>query len=272
MRHWIKHTTRFFLVTVGIITLTSFTIDATDALTGSQSALSILAKKAAESSCADGMVRIDRGEYSVCIDQFENSVHTECAIARPQSAMETKDNIAAAPCISQSIEGKVPWTYVTFHQAKELCAKRGMRLPKSDEWFDAALGTPADDSCNIDGSLKGSGTTEACVSYSGVHDMVGNVWEWVDEEIVDGQYHGRTLPPEGYVHDADFSGVAVATGGEMSALFDGDYFWHAESGSFAMMRGGYYDSKSDAGIYAVHTKTSPTFSGVAVGFRCVMNI
>ena len=35
---WVKHTVRFVVVTVGIVLLTSFTIDATDALRGSQTA------------------------------------------------------------------------------------------------------------------------------------------------------------------------------------------------------------------------------------------
>lgn len=272
MRKWALHSVRFLLVTAGVIILTSITIDATDTLRGSHSALSILADKALENNCPSDTVRIDRGAHSYCIDEFENSTGSGCAFTEPETAIDTKNNIAKASCQSAAIVDAVPWTFVTFHQAKELCARRGMRLPTSDEWYEAALGTPVTGVCNTSRSLSRTGVTASCVSLHGAYDMVGNVWEWVDETIADGVYQGRQLPDEGYVSAADADGVATMTTTTPSVLFDKDYFWTSASGTYAMMRGGFYGSSEDAGLYAVHTKTTPSFASAAIGFRCVYDL
>lgn len=273
MKAWVTHTVRFSLVTIGIIVLTSVTIDATDTLRGSQTALSILAKKATQPSCPEGTVQINRGgDHSFCIDQFENSTNDDCAFTKPRSVVDTKNNIAKKACTAISIQEKQPWTYVNFHQAKELCATRGMRLPTNDEWYEAALGTPTNGACNIDGSLREAGATESCVSSHGVYDMIGNVWEWIDEDVRDGQYNDRSLPEEGYVDEADIDGVAIATTEMPNELYDHDYFWIEHEGVVAMMRGGFHGSGDDAGIYSIHTGTTPSFSSAAIGFRCVKDI
>ena len=35
------------------------------------------------------------------------------------------------------------------------------------------------------------------------------------------------------------------------------------------MRGGYYSSRNDAGVYTTHAGTVPTMAGAAIGFRCI---
>ena len=270
---WLKGGVRFFLVTGGIILLTSFTIDATDSLRNSQTALGIFARSVTEGECPNGTTRIDLGERGYCIDIYENSVGPECGLTTPTQSIDTKNNIARRDCLSESVADSVPWTFVTYHQAKELCAKRGMRLPSSDEWYEAALGTPVDEvSCNVEGTLQKTGVTESCVSAREVYDMIGNVWEWVDEEVQDGTYNDRTLPEEGYVAEADAEGVALATAEGPQELFDDDYFWHTKEGSFVMMRGGFHGSGEDAGIYSIHTETAPSFASPAIGFRCVLDL
>ena len=52
-------------------------------------------------------------------------------------------------------------------------------------------------------------------------------------------------------------------------LFEKDYFWSHSDGAFGIIRGGYYDSGSDAGLYAVHADTPPTSAAIGIGFRCV---
>lgn len=272
MRRYLKNTARFLLVTVGIVVLTSFTIDATDTLRGSQSALSLLAKRATQEACPAGMVEISLGERTFCMDAYENGVGDMCPSSRVGSILNTKTNIAQRECLPVSESEVYPWTYVTFHQAKELCAKRGMRLPSSDEWYEGVLGTPVDGACNVDGGIAQAGEKGACVSARGVHDLVGNVWEWVDAEVTDGVFEDRMLPEEGYVTEVDTHGVATETAVRPSEMYDGDYFWSSNQGTYAMMRGGYHGSGDDAGLYTVHAETAPSFSSQAIGFRCVMDL
>ena len=269
---WFKHGVRFVLVTVGIIALTSFTIDATDALNGSQSALSILARNATEGGCDKGMVKVELADRSYCIDQFENSLGDECTAQVPSSASDSQTNVDAGECTSETKAEEKPWTFISYHQAKLACVNRGGRLPSPGEWYEAALGTPGIDGCNLEGSLSETGNFPTCQSSRGVFDMVGNVWEWVDTTIESGSFAGRELPDEGFVTEADSAGVAVITGSDGSELFGQDYFWSNGEGTQAMMRGGFYGSGEDGGVYAVHTKVTPSFSSGAIGFRCVMDL
>lgn len=272
MKRWVWRGVRTILVLVGIIVLTSFTIDATDALNGSQSALSIFAKKVAETGCPAGMVEVNLVDKTICVDQYENSFSMECPVVRPSSAIETQQNINDSDCLAESKADQTPATLVTFHQAQTFCARRGGRLPSSYEWYDAALGTPDNGSCNIDGTLSPAGAHARCQSARGAFDMVGNAWEWVDAAVVNGEYDGVTLPPTGYVAEADRAGVAMRTESTPNELFNSDYFWSTATGSMVMMRGGFYSSREDSGIYAIHADIEPSFSSGAIGFRCVRDI
>ena len=99
--------------------------------------------------------------------------------------------------------------------------------------------------------------------------MVGNVWEWVDETVIDATYAGRSLPPGGYVTGVDSDGVAVTTAGEIpDEAYNEDYFWLAEIGAQGMFRGGHWQGGTDAGIYTVYAGSPPSFAGGGVGFRC----
>lgn len=265
----VKGGVRFFLVTVGIVMLTSFTIDATDTLRGSQSALSFLAGSALEEGCPEGTTQVDLSGKSICIDMYENSVGEGCGVKNPTVSLETKANIETESCQAVSVPKAIPWTQVTYHQAKELCVKKGMRLPSALEWYEAALGTPDSEACNTDGSLTKTGSYTGCVSSRGIYDAVGNVWEWVDGEVVDGMYGNRTLPEDGYVQEVDIAGVATVTGGQESELYNSDYFWSDAEGTYAVIRGGFHGSRADAGLYSVHAKIEPSFAGTATGFRCV---
>jgi len=272
MKRWVIRIARSFAVIVGIIVLTSFTIDATDALNGSQSALSIFAKKVAETGCPSGMVQLDFADRSLCIDVYENSFAETCPHVRPGSAADTQRNVNDVDCSSVSQSKAIPAVFVTFHQAQNFCARRGGRLPNSYEWYDAALGTPdVNNGCNLNGSLTGAGVYEQCISARGAYDMIGNAWEWVDGQVVDGVLDGVALPPNGYVSEADRAGVAVRTENSPNELFNKDYFWSLPRGSLVMMRGGFYSSGTDGGLYSIHADIEPSFTSTAVGFRCVID-
>jgi len=272
MKRWMKRGVRSLVVLAGVIMLTSFTIDATDSLDNSQSALSILARKVADTGCQSGMIEVSMSDKTICIDQYENSFSEDCPIGSPLSPLDTQKNVNEIECNSISKADLAPATNVTFHQAQNFCARREGRLPTSYEWYDAALGTPDTNACNLKGSLKTTGNSEECQSARGVFDMVGNAWEWVDSEVKDGHFEGSSLPPTGYVSEADRAGIAIKTGQKPSELFNQDYFWSTPEGSRVMMRGGFYSSGSDGGIYSVHADIEPLFTSAAVGFRCVIDI
>lgn len=269
---FLKVGTRFLLVIVGIIVLTSFSIDATDTLRTSQSALSMFANRVLQEGCPDGTIQIDLAQKSICMDIYENSVGEACDIKKPSEILETKANIDRQKCQSVSHKAMVPWTYVSYHQAKNLCAKRGMRLPSPQEWYEGVLGTPDTDACNVKGNLAAAGNFDKCVSARGVHDGIGNVWEWVDAQVQDGYYDGRLVPESGYVSDIDIAGVALVTAEKGKELYNDDYFWSDPQGVYAMMRGGFFGSGSDAGVYTTHMKVAPSFAGIATGFRCVKDL
>jgi formylglycine-generating enzyme required for sulfatase activity len=159
-----------------------------------------------------------------------------------------------------------------------MCARAGKRLPSALEWYRAALGTPdgrADGKpvCNIDAigktSPELSGEFPQCVSSAGVLDMVGNVWEWVDESIADGIYRDRLLPDAGYVSSVDQSGVAASVSEKPDSSFNNDYFWIEKTGVRGMFRGGFWGLGDRVGLYAVNATVETSFVGAGVGFRCV---
>lgn len=269
MKKNLKASLQFIIVTLGIILLTSFSIDATDTLRGSQTALGIFANKVTEDTCPSGMVRVEKADGSFCIDRYEVSPGPDCIIKVPESIIDTANNISQRNCQPQSVPSVIPWTSVARPQAAELCAKVGKRLPTSQEWYQSALGTTDGPVCNIDGSLEKAGSFTECISGSGAFDMIGNVWEHTSETITDGLYQNRLLPTEGYVSVVDDGGVALETTPEASVLYHDDYIWTNEKGYFTLIRGGFYGSGTDGGLYAVHAKTDQNFASAALGFRCV---
>ena len=270
---FLKGGIRFLFVCVGIVVLTSFTIDATDSLRTSQTALSILMGNTFQGVCAEGTIEIDLEQKSICMDIYENGVSKACAVTTPSSDSETKINSDRKSCTSVSQAGVQPWTFVTFHQAKALCAKRDMRLPTALEWYEASLGTPDSNVCNIHSSgIKTTGYSNECVSSRGVYDMIGNVWEWVDVEVIDGTYNGRVLPESGYVAEVDRAGVVSSSSKTSISTYNEDYFYGETVGIKGMLRGGYYAGGDDAGLFAIHTKIPLSFSSNGTGFRCVKNL
>ncbi len=274
------HIVRWLLVVVGVILLTSFTVDATIGGGGfSQSALGILARNIEDRTaggCPEGMIRLG-GDFSrVCVDRYEVSPGLNCPEKTTVSSVATSRNIATSACLPESQKGMHPWTFVTQYQAQELCARAKKRLLSNAEWYRATLGTPdavTPAACVIESdTLQPAGTKEMCVSGVGAYDMVGNAWEWVDGGVTDNHYADRALPNSGYVAEADLDGVVTKTSEVPDDAFKQDYFWTTETGAYGMLRGGSHGSREDAGVFSLQAKTPLSFAGGSVGFRCAFDL
>jgi formylglycine-generating enzyme required for sulfatase activity len=260
------------LVVCGVIALTSFSIDATDTLRSSQTALGIMASQVTTSNCPEDMTPVTQAETSFCIDRYESGVGDGCIVTEPRSPSETALNAVDADCGPVSQAAVMPWRFVTMPQAAQLCARVGKRLPTADEWYDAALGTADSERCNEQGELATTGAYPECQSGSEAFDMIGNVWEFVQGDVVAGVTARRSLPPSGYVSEVDVDGLATKSTSTPQTIFNDDYLWSSATGTYALMRGGYYGSGSDGGLYSVHASIDRNFSSNAIGFRCAKSL
>ncbi len=260
------------LVIFGAVIITALGIDAADTFTGSDGTLlsQVIGSKA-EGKCPSGMSVVLNTESITCVDTYEVSTGKNCPVKDPDNPLSSNRNIETAGCLPDSKADAYPWRFVTRDQAMQMCARAGKRLPTSNEWYLLSLGMASvEDSCNVSSrAVLATGALPNCVSPHGAFDLVGNVWEWVSDDIIDGTYEERKLPEEGYVAQVDGGGMATMSSKEPQPLFGNDYFWVAHSGAYGIIRGGYYDSGKDAGIYTAHADTPPSSSGIGIGFRCV---
>lgn len=265
---WVKA----LLIIIGALSITAFGIDASDTLRGESSTmLAQLIGTEKESPCPKGMQVIGSIPSLTCADAYEASPSIECAHKTPQNSLETQDNLLNADCHADSKSDDEPWRFVTRDQALQLCARAGKRLPTNAEWYALALSAPQKESvCNTTGgNLAKGGSFQECKTSDAVYDLVGNVWEWVRDDVASGTYQGVPLAETGYVAQVNSDGMAVISSTTPQSVFGNDYFWTQSEGVFGIIRGGYYGSGDDAGLYAVHADTPPTSATAGIGFRCV---
>lgn len=256
-------------VIFGALVITTLAIDASDTLSGKGGTLLAQLTGYERSVCTKGMINVPAALTFSCVDKYEASASTNCVIENPTNQFDTEVNLSKSDCKISEAEA-LPWRYINREQAAVVCARSGKRLPSAAEWYQFALGTPAQ-KCNVESRKVATvGTAGECASAAGVMNSVGNVWEWVADDVIDGVYMNRNLPETGYVTQVDGGGVATITTSELDkSTGNTDYFWSNTTGTYAMIRGGYYGSRADAGVFTVHAQTAPTFSGEAIGFRCV---
>jgi len=268
---------------IGIsVFLTTITISATDGIRGIVPAsLTGMVIGGESVKCPKDMTFVNSSTKTFCIDTYEASANESCFYIDPVNQEETRVNLSFPDCNPVSGKGKKPWRNISQNQAEAACAKAGKRLPTNHEWYTAALGTSdlneswSSHDCNVAGNWAGAapgetGTAERCVSGAGAYDMIGNVWEWVSGTMRAGVYQGITLPSEGYVTAVDENGIAVTTAANPDLNYYKDRLWVGEDIAVAgMFRGGYWNSRSDAGVYALYGRGEPSFTGDAIGFRCV---
>jgi formylglycine-generating enzyme required for sulfatase activity len=212
---------------------------------------------------ADVMVRVG----GLCVDVFEASVWSEPA-GGTQFGVENADypcQIDGDDCTAiyaRSVASVLPARYITWFQAQQACRNAGKRLLTNAEWQSAAAGTPdpgpAGDgltTCNTNTTApKVTGSSATCVSAAGVRDMVGNVWEWVAEW----EQAGISCTDWGAFSDDAMCLSLLQTSGAGIAL--------DPPGGPA--RGGNWDYRNAAGVFAVDASVDVTSPYVSYGFRC----
>ena len=168
-------------------------------------------------------------------ESFENSSHPVTVSAFEMTETEiTQGQYLAVTGSNPSLHagcGDCPVEQVTWYQAKAFCEAIGGRLPSEAEWEYAARGgtvTPwtcgdATSSCLSDiawysgneggasNPVKGKG-----VNGFGLYDMLGNVWEWV-EDCWHGDYMGAPSSGIVWTDGADCT-YRVLRGGSWSAV------------------------------------------------------
>ncbi len=138
----------------------------------------------------------------------------------------------------------------------------GKRLLTNAEWQMAAAGAPdpgtndnASTTCATRSVLSATGSRENCYSNWSVFDMIGNLREWVADWMQDNSgSNGGDMASAAYGNDGIY-GIDEA---------------HPESDRFpsAWSRGGFWDSGTAAGVFAMDGMLGPSESTSSVGFRC----
>ncbi len=259
------------LTVLGAVFVSTLGIFASDTLRGIDGNIAGIGGAKEGLVCREGMVAFKHNGNILCVDQFEASPSEKCPFQNPLTMYESEKNANIGDCYAASVKGALPWSFISLPQAERMCAGAGKRIPTGEEWYALALGTNPD-SCVIDTTAREVTGTDSCISGSEVYDMIGNVWEWVDETVTDSMFDGRALPADGYVTSVDSNGIAITSAEAPEQLYGADYIWTEPVGVFGMIRGGFYGSESDAGLYAMNASVLTSFASQGVGFRCVEDV
>ena len=211
----------------------------------------------ASSTCPAGMVKVG----PTCIDRYENSVWSS-----PNGGTQYGVSSADYPCLAngndckgkiyaRSVAGVTPSRSITWFQAQQALANSGKRLPTNAEWQQAAAGTPdpgaspgvQDCNTNSVGPVA-TGSRANCVSAWGVHDMVGNLYQWVADWVP----ASTACPGWGSFSDD----VMCLSGASTTA-----------QGPGALVRGSLFTDAASAGVFAVIGNFKPSLALNSIGFR-----
>jgi formylglycine-generating enzyme required for sulfatase activity len=258
---------RSLLVGFGAVLVTAVGIQASDSLRVPEGGLVGQLINSSQPACPPDMVEVPTGVTFSCVDRFEAGVGDDCPYADPASLSDSMINSTDPDCKSTG-DASQPWRNISREAAMTMCAKSGKRLLTAAEWYQAALGTDGA-TCQLFGStILPEGVETTCLSAAGAAHMVGNVWEWVSDDVIAGSFNGRLLPGEGYIMSVDAQGIPTETNSVSTSDRLPGYFWSQPEGAYGIIRGGFYGSGEDGSIYTTQAATKASFAGAAIGFRC----
>lgn len=177
---------------------------------------------AVERSCPGGMVLVEGDQClnveQKCLRFLDEPTQLQCAEFEPPHCSGRRRHMAV--CVDRyeypNRAGVSPMVMVSWYEARRMCASQGKRLCTESEWTFSCEGpefrpypyglrrdrnacridyqpsgpdrarlrdprTVVDESARLYGAVP-SGTMPGCVTWAGVHDMTGNVDEWVVNE------------------------------------------------------------------------------------------
>jgi formylglycine-generating enzyme required for sulfatase activity len=272
MKNQIRRWRKGLLIGFCAVFISTLGIQASDEFSGVAGRLSGAVIES-EGVCGKYAEPIMFGSHTICMDIYEASPATSCLYDQVTNQLETETNLAVAKCTAVSLPETMPWGFVTYTQAKQLCARSGKRLPTNKEWYEVAIGFSDTAPCFKTSATAPSKAGSAnCVTPTGVHDLVGNMWEWMEEVVSEGGYKERALPESGYVQLVDNEGVVIETALIPNSSFGQDYAWVNKSGVRGFLRGGFYGSGKDGGVFSQNASVALDFASVGVGFRCVKDL
>ena len=217
----------------------------------------------------DELVRVG----SLCVDKYEASVWnapiassatTQYGIYVDDYPCSDNGNDCSStnPIYARSVAGVTPSRFITWFQAQQACGMSGKRLITNAEWQMAAAGTPdpgtSDNStstCATNSALSSTGSRSNCYSNWNVYDMVGNLWEWVADWMQDNS-------------NSNSGDISSATYGNDGIYGMDDASSETNHFPAALKRGGYWNSGTTAGVFAMEGMLGPSESSSFIGFRC----
>lgn len=251
------------------------------AIAPGESPSSSLVEPAPKPACPDAMVRVE----GFCIDRWEaHLVHRDAAgqLRRHPHFERPEQDVTYE---ARSASGVFPQAYISRVESESACAAAGKRLCSRREWQRACKGTKNSTypyglrvqpgRCNADkphlltwmfgadprrwtyamfndpslsrepGFLARSGDYADCTTDAGVHDMVGNLHEWVSD-TADATFRARV----------DSEGIPRAF-----------QYWNPRNGVFM---GGFYSTHGELGPGCTFTTIAhePGYHDYSTGFRC----
>ena len=170
------------------------------------------------------------------------------------------------PFFACSVSDVLPSRFLTWFQAQAVCAASGKHLITNAEWQAAVIGTLDPDVSDGTGGtcstsrvagVRRTGLGEACRSYWGIEDMIGNAREWAGDWYGQGGDEDGGVQPVDYFQDLYWNVDA--------AEFQGEFATHFPS---AGQRGGSHGESTRAGAFCLILYSAPSNRGPNVGFRC----
>lgn len=202
------------------------------------------------------------GEYSIGVYEVTNARYQTCVEAEACSSPRSGGSKTRTDYYNNPAYANYPVVHVSYQDAQNYCAFIGGRLPTEAEWEYAARGPEGNlypwgdqsPDCSYANSFNNANGTSCVgdttpigsypggVSYFGLMDMAGNVWEWVADYYSPNYYaESPTDNPTG-----------------------------PETGSEYVVRGGGWSGNWLSLQAASRAYDLSFYSGPDLGFRCVL--